>query len=727
MHDFLHPDRIVIGCEDPRVGGARVSELYRGVHAPVLVTDPASAEMIKYASNAFLATKVSFINAIANLCEAVDADVREVAIGMGYDTRIGFQFLHPGSGLRRVVLPEGRRRAAAHRGRRPATTSSCSRRRRRQPRAARAHGRQDPRPRSAARSPASTVAVVGPHVQGRHRRPARLARARRRPPRCSRRARPCGRTTRSRATGRAELVPELDAAAPTPTTRRPAPTSSRCSPSGTSSAGSTSSGCATPCAGRAIVDARNLLDPAAMRRRGFEYHGSRAADEPDRRHRRRRVRRLAPLRRVARTRRRGRRGRQPLDRPAARTSRTSSSARDFELVRRRRRRRASRSTGRVDGVLHFASPASPPEYLAMPLETLDVSSIGTRRALDLARGQRRAVPARVDQRDLRRSRSCTRRPRRTTATSTPIGPRAVYDEAKRFAETLTMTYHRLYGLPTRDRAHLQHLRAAPAPGRRPGRLELPGAGDRREAADDLRHAAPRPARSATSTTRCAGIMALFDSDVVEPVNIGNPIEFTMLELAEVVREVTGVELRLRVRAAAARRPDPAPARHHAGAAAARLGADGRNCAKGSSGRTPGTWRSVPVVAPDRHRRRSCASSRSIVPVYNERNTLVEVLRRMRAVELPDGIEREIIVVDDGSTDGTRDVLRQLGDSTVRVVMHDGNRGKGAAVRTGIEARDRRLRPHPGRRPRVRPRRLAEAARTRAARPGPCRVRLAVHR
>jgi glycosyltransferase involved in cell wall biosynthesis len=73
----------------------------------------------------------------------------------------------------------------------------------------------------------------------------------------------------------------------------------------------------------------------------------------------------------------------------------------------------------------------------------------------------------------------------------------------------------------------------------------------------------------------------------------------------------------------------------------------------------------------------------VVPVYNERNTLVEVVRRMRAVELPDTIDREIVVVDDGSSDGTRDVLRQLGDSTVRVVMHANNRGKGAAVRTGF--------------------------------------------
>jgi glycosyltransferase involved in cell wall biosynthesis len=71
----------------------------------------------------------------------------------------------------------------------------------------------------------------------------------------------------------------------------------------------------------------------------------------------------------------------------------------------------------------------------------------------------------------------------------------------------------------------------------------------------------------------------------------------------------------------------------------------------------------------------------IVPVFDERNTVVEIVRRMRVVELP--LELEIVVVDDGSTDGTRDVLRQVADSTVRVVMHDANRGKGAAIRTGL--------------------------------------------
>jgi glycosyltransferase involved in cell wall biosynthesis len=72
----------------------------------------------------------------------------------------------------------------------------------------------------------------------------------------------------------------------------------------------------------------------------------------------------------------------------------------------------------------------------------------------------------------------------------------------------------------------------------------------------------------------------------------------------------------------------------------------------------------------------------IVPVFNERNTVVEILRRMRAVELP--IDREFVVVDDGSDDGTRAVLTQLGDSTVKVVTHSQNRGKGAAVRTGLQ-------------------------------------------
>jgi len=108
VHDCLHPDRIVIGSVDHRAA-MRVAALFERLEAPLIVTDPASAETIKYASNAFLATKVSFVNAIANLCEAVGADVREVVLGMGYDKRIGFEFLKPGPGWGGSCFPKDTR------------------------------------------------------------------------------------------------------------------------------------------------------------------------------------------------------------------------------------------------------------------------------------------------------------------------------------------------------------------------------------------------------------------------------------------------------------------------------------------------------------------------------------------------------------------------------------------------------------------------------------------
>jgi len=105
VHDCLHPDRIVIGSDD-QAAAVRVVSLFEGLEAPLMVTDPASAETIKYAANAFLATKISFVNAIANLCEAVGADVRDVMLGLGYDTRIGFEFLKPGPGWGGSCLPK---------------------------------------------------------------------------------------------------------------------------------------------------------------------------------------------------------------------------------------------------------------------------------------------------------------------------------------------------------------------------------------------------------------------------------------------------------------------------------------------------------------------------------------------------------------------------------------------------------------------------------------------
>jgi dTDP-glucose 4,6-dehydratase len=192
--------------------------------------------------------------------------------------------------------------------------------------------------------------------------------------------------------------------------------------------------------------------------------------------------------------------------------------------------------GRVDGVLHLASPASPPEYLAIPLETLDVGSLGTRRALDLARAN--------DARFLLASTSevygdpeVHPQPESYFGNVDSTGPRAVYDEAKRFAETLTMTYQRLYDVPTAIvrifNTYGPRLRAAD--GRVVSNFVV-------QALDGK----PLTVYGAGTQTRSfcyvddevRGIVALYDSDVGEPVNIGNPNEFTMLELADLVREVT---------------------------------------------------------------------------------------------------------------------------------------------------------------------------------------------
>ncbi len=108
VHDFLHPDRVVIGT-DHRETAIKVASLFLGLTAPVIVTDPASAETIKYAANSFLATKLSFVNAMATVCEAVGANINDVVLGMGTDPRIGSQFLKPGPGWGGSCFPKDTR------------------------------------------------------------------------------------------------------------------------------------------------------------------------------------------------------------------------------------------------------------------------------------------------------------------------------------------------------------------------------------------------------------------------------------------------------------------------------------------------------------------------------------------------------------------------------------------------------------------------------------------
>jgi UDPglucose 6-dehydrogenase len=103
--DFMSPHRTVIGSLD-RDAANKVAQLHLPLRAPIVITDLRTAEMIKYASNAFLATKISFINELADLCERVGADVKEVAAGMGYDARIGRHFLDAGLGWGGSCFPK---------------------------------------------------------------------------------------------------------------------------------------------------------------------------------------------------------------------------------------------------------------------------------------------------------------------------------------------------------------------------------------------------------------------------------------------------------------------------------------------------------------------------------------------------------------------------------------------------------------------------------------------
>ena len=108
IYDFTHPDRVLVGCDEPRAQ-ALMERLYKPLtlrNAPVLIVSRESAELAKYSANAFLAMKISFINEIADLCEAVGADVQEVATAIGADGRIGNKFLHPGPGYGGSCFPK---------------------------------------------------------------------------------------------------------------------------------------------------------------------------------------------------------------------------------------------------------------------------------------------------------------------------------------------------------------------------------------------------------------------------------------------------------------------------------------------------------------------------------------------------------------------------------------------------------------------------------------------
>jgi dTDP-glucose 4,6-dehydratase len=193
--------------------------------------------------------------------------------------------------------------------------------------------------------------------------------------------------------------------------------------------------------------------------------------------------------------------------------------------------------GPLDGVLHFASPASPVDYLELPIQTLKVGSLGTHKALGVARAkQARFLLASTS--EVYGDPLVHPQPETYWGNVNPVGPRGVYDEAKRFAEAMTMAYHRFHGLDTRVVRIFNTYgpRMRPHDGRvvsnfiiqalRGESLTVYGDGSQTRSfcfVDDL----------------IEGIVRLFERGDADPVNIGNPVEFTVRQLAERVLALTG--------------------------------------------------------------------------------------------------------------------------------------------------------------------------------------------
>jgi dTDP-glucose 4,6-dehydratase len=197
---------------------------------------------------------------------------------------------------------------------------------------------------------------------------------------------------------------------------------------------------------------------------------------------------------------------------------------------------------KVDGVLHFASPASPVDYLELPIQTLKVGSLGTHNMLGLAK-EKKARFLLASTSEVYGDPKVHPQPESYWGHVNPVGPRGVYDEAKRFAEAMTMAYHRAHGVDTRIvrifNTYGPHMR--PGDGRvvsnfivqalRGDPITIYGNGSQTRSfcyVDDLMD----------------GIYRLFQSDYVEPVNIGNPNEFTIRELADAVLDETGSASRI---------------------------------------------------------------------------------------------------------------------------------------------------------------------------------------
>jgi len=198
--------------------------------------------------------------------------------------------------------------------------------------------------------------------------------------------------------------------------------------------------------------------------------------------------------------------------------------------------------GPLDGVLHFASPASPVDYLELPIQTLKVGSLGTHKALGLAKAKgARFFLASTS--EVYGDPQVHPQPESYWGHVNPIGPRGVYDEAKRFAEAMTMAYHRYHKMDTRIvrifNTYGPRMRA------RDGRVVSNFVVQALKGEPLTIYGDGSQTRSFCYVSDLVeGITRLFHSDLVEPTNVGNPREFTVLQLAELVLRLTGSSSRI---------------------------------------------------------------------------------------------------------------------------------------------------------------------------------------
>ncbi len=229
--------------------------------------------------------------------------------------------------------------------------------------------------------------------------------------------------------------------------------------------------------------------------------------------------------------------------------------------------------GPVDGVFHLASPASPVDFSKIPIQILKVGSLGTHNALGLAHAKGAKFQLNSTS-EVYGDPLVHPQPETYWGNVNPIGPRGVYDEAKRFAEAMTMAYHRAHALDVRivRTFNTYGPRMRPDDGRLVTNLIV-----------QALRGEPLTVYGDGSQTRSFcyvddqidGQLALFDSGYVGPVNIGNPDEYTVAQLADLVLELTGSASKVEHRPLPAGRPEAAAARHHAGAPRARVGAESR--------------------------------------------------------------------------------------------------------------------------------------------------------